>query len=121
MPDEMRALTEELHAVNVMLGRVVDRLDQVDRVQRRHRFGAFVLAAVVAAVIGLGALGWVEMAEDDRLACELANDTRADIRAGIVETVLVIIESSGEPERLAPLVERITERLEVTIPDRACG
>lgn len=120
MPAELQALTEELHAVNVMLGRVVDRLDAADRQQRRHRFGTFVLAGVVAAVVMLGWFDYQDRERERVRVCEMANATRADIRAGIVETVLVIVESSDEPERLAPLVERIQDRLEVTIPDKAC-
>lgn len=113
MPDELRALTEELHAVNVMLGRVVDRLDAADRKHRRHRFGTFVLAVLV---VWTGVNTW----QDRERSCEQSNQTRADIRAGIVETVLTIAADAEDPERITQVVERIQDRLEVTIPDRDC-
>lgn len=120
MTAELIALTDELRATNAMLGQVTQRLDVADRAARRHRFGTWVLACVVVAVVVLGWSDWRERQDEMHQDCMEANATRADIRASIVETVLVIIDGTDNPERLAPLVERIQERLETTIPDRSC-
>jgi hypothetical protein len=113
MTAELRALTDELRGTNALLTRVTNRLDAADRQHRRHRFSSVVLALLV---VWVGVDGWRE----DEAACRRANEARADIRAGIVETVLVIVEESEQPAELAPLVERIQDRLEVTIPDHRC-
>ena len=45
--------------------------------------------------------------------------TRADIRASIVQSVLVLA-SDAPPEEIAPAIERLQDRLQQTIPDREC-
>ena len=127
MPEETRQLTEELHSVGEKLDQVLTRLDTMDRqaarertTTRRHRWGSAILAVVVVAV---GLLGYRDSQERQRAehrACIQANETRADIRAAIVETVLVIIEQTDDPAQLTPVVERIQDRLTETIPDREC-
>lgn len=127
MTAELIALTDELRATNGTLATVVGRLDEADRRAReerkragRHRASTVVLAVVVAAVV---LLGWRDAREGEgerHRDCMQTNALRADIRAAIVDTVLVIIEGADEPERLTPLVERIQDRLATTIPDQAC-
>lgn len=120
MTAELVELTNELRATNGLLEVAMERLDRADRAHRRHRLGTAVLALVVAVVVGLGWSDWDQRRDAEHRACMEANAARADIRVAIVDTVLVIIEDTDNPERLAPLVERIQERLETTIPDRSC-
>lgn len=127
MTAETRALTDELHAANTKLDQVLGRFDDLQRRHleerrrsRRHRLGSALLAVTVAAVIVLGVSDAQQRAADEEARCIAGNRTRADIRGSIVETVLVIASQSDDPDRLAPLVERIQDRLAETIPDTPC-
>lgn len=128
MTAEVVALTNELRAVREQLHMVLRRLEAVDaeaRAERkrakRHRIGSFVLAAAVAGLLLLGYRDSQEKERADHRACVASNQTRADIRASIVETVLVIAERTDDPERLTPLIGQIQDRLIETIPDRDCS
>jgi hypothetical protein len=121
MTGEVIALTEELQAIGLLLERVVDRLDAADARERRHRAGTFVLAACVAAIAALGAWFYQAEQDDDHRACLAANEARADIRSGIVSTVVKVIERRGDnPDSYRPLIDDITADLEETLPNRAC-
>lgn len=91
MSAELQALTEELHAVNLMLGRVVERLDKADRQHRRHRIGTVLLALTLAATIGLGAFFVVDASNEDRRICQAVR--------GSAEALIAVTErpSDGEP------------------------
>lgn len=127
MSAETAALTDELHAANEKLDLVLGRFDDLKqrhdaerRRSRRHRAGSAILAVTVAAVIVLGVSDAQQREADEEARCLYANRTRADIRGSIVETVLVVAAQSEDPDRLAPLVERIQARLAETIPDTPC-
>lgn len=127
MTEEVRELTAELTAVRNALEGTHRRLDalatqaETERGRsRRHRIGSVVLAVVVVVVV---VLSWRDAAERDRLehrTCVAGNETRADIRASVVETVLVIVERTEDPEALTPIVASVQDRLLDTIPDRPC-
>lgn len=122
MTAELIALTEELQATRAMLSMLVERLDAADRRARHHRFGTFVLALVVAAVSVLGVWFFVAERDDDHRACLAANEARADIRHGIVSTVVKVIERRGEDAAsFQPLIDDITDDLNKTLPDRDCS
>lgn len=122
MPEELIALTDELRATRAMLVTLVARLDVADKRARRHRFGTIVLATVVAAVAVLGVWFYVAERDDDHRACVAANEARADIRSGIVSTVVKVIERRGEdPASFQPLIDDIAADLKKTLPDRDCS
>src|SRR5690606_30770449 len=107
MTRETQELTEELRETNKQLELVLKRLEelhesqQADRkVARRHRIGPALLAMTMFAVLFLGVNEINQrnrqIAAEDRqreraarLSCENANNARADIRASIIETLLV--------------------------------
>ena len=69
MTAEVIALTEELHATALLLKKVVDRLDAADRRAKRHRFGTFLLALCLAAVVALGVWFYFDEREEDQQSC----------------------------------------------------
>lgn len=122
MTAELIALTEELHAANVMLGQVVARLDEADRRARRHRAGTAVLALCVLAIAVLFGLFYVDDQRDDELACLRGNATRTDIREAILETVRTVAAGNpdSDPDRLDAALMQIDESLRDRFPERKC-
>lgn len=127
MTAETQALTSELHSANAKLDEVLVRFDalserhaQERRWSMRHRFASAVLAAVVVAVVVLLVRDAQQRDNAEQRDCAAANAARSDIRAAIVDSALVIVERTENPEQLSPLVAEIQDRLAITIPDRIC-
>lgn len=127
MTAETQALTSELHNANAKLDEVLVRFDDLSerhaqerRWSMRHRVASAVLALVVIAVIVLSVRDAQQRNDAEQRDCLTANAARADIRAAIVDSALVIVERTESPEQLSPLVAEIQDRLAVTIPDRIC-
>lgn len=125
MTAETQALTEELRDVSGKLDDVLHELSEVRAQQetegRRAVWHRIVSASLAVVMLLLGWLFVRDAQERDRAEfrqCVVANNTRADIRAGILETVLVIA-APLDPET-EELLDRIQVRLTETIPDREC-
>ena len=103
MPNEMRALTEELHAVNVMLGLVVDRLDASDRRASRHRLGSWLLAVALLVTLGLGAFFVVDGRNEDRRICQAVR--------GSAEALIAVTERPSDGEPRTPEQQERRDRL----------
>lgn len=127
MTVETQALTSELAAANGKLDEVLVRFDDLSeryaherRWSMRHRFASAVLACVVIAVIALTVRDAQQRDSAERRECIASNAARADIRAATVDSALVIVEYTENPDRLSPLVAEIQDRLAITIPDLTC-
>lgn len=121
MPDELRALTTELHRTNEGLRDVLDRLDTIEGrsdVEWKRAWWHRLVSALLIAIVLAMSLWW---RQDTIRNCEASNGHRADTRHAITETVVAIVERSDNPDQLTPVVERIQTRLADTIPDRDCS
>ena len=120
MPEEVRALTNELAAVRRELHRVLERLQAIDsraRTEWRRAWWHRLVSALLVVIVAAGLLFW----RQDRIEeCERSNDARADTRAAIVESLLAITAGTEDPERFAPMIERVQTRLTRIVPDRTC-
>lgn len=110
MTDDLRALTAELRAVNGQLKVVTDRLNTMDKRQRRHKAGTIVLSLVVVAVCVLGVSVYQLVLDQEQRACES--------RRVIAEA---IIAAAGNPGGTPEEQERRAEQIETFRRDVAAG
>ena len=120
MPEEVRRLTSELHATNRLLRDVLARLDSIEgraKTEWRRAWWHRLVSALLVVIVAAGLLFW----RHDRIReCEMANEARADTRAAIVESLLAITAGTEDPERFAPMIDRVQTRLTRIVPDRTC-
>lgn len=120
MPEEVRRLTSELHATNRLLRDVLARLDSIEGRAKTEWRRAWWHRLVSLLLVALGVAGLLFWRHDRIRECEMSNEARADTRAAIVESLLAITAGSEDPERFAPMIDRVQTRLTRIVPDRTC-
>lgn len=100
----------------------------LDRWQRSERRRAVVIGCLVGAVlllvvsvVALSQSLAVNSRADEERVCAAGNVARGEIRVAIIEAIVVLFdELATNPQRFAPTIGKVRDRLEETLPDRVC-